>query len=73
MDKLKIIFIAMLMVVTLFGSISFAAITEQQGEDVAAFAKKFIEENMDTIMSIGNSYDTRKYAKDNLGNSEPVN
>ena len=36
-------------------------------------AKKFIEENMDTIMSIGNSYDTRKYAKDNIGNSEPVN
>ena len=44
MDKLKIIFIAMLMVVTLFGSISFDAITEQQWEDFEEFAKKFIEE-----------------------------
>ncbi len=40
----KTIFLILILVVVQLCSFSFAAITEQQGEDVAEFAKKFIEE-----------------------------
>ncbi len=44
MISFRRISIMLLLVITLFSSVSFAGITEQQGDDVAAFAKKFIEE-----------------------------
>ena len=44
MGKIRKTVLCMVVVVLSVFSISFAAITEQQGEDVAEFAKKFIEE-----------------------------
>lgn len=44
MDILKKIVIVLVFCITALSSIAFGAITEQQGEDVAKFAEKFIEE-----------------------------
>ncbi len=41
---IKKLMIVMLVILATFSTVSFAAITEEQGNDVAEFAKKFIEE-----------------------------